>query len=75
MSGELETGDEFAPEPVAAADLASAPPLRTAGGSAGATAAHLLARAAASASDPPDGSGYLRRLAARPASARRSCAR
>jgi hypothetical protein len=65
MSGELETGDEFAPEPAEAADLASAPPLRAAGGSAGATAAHVLARAAASASDPPDGPGYLRRLAAR----------
>ncbi len=74
MGGELETGEEVAAQLAPAGELDSAPagPGTAHGGRA--AAAHALSSSAAPGA-PPDDSEYLRRLAARPASARRSCAR
>jgi len=65
MGGEKDTGEEVAAERALGGELDSAPPSLTPSRAGGPSAAHALHRAAAPGA-PPDGSDYLRRLAARP---------
>ena len=66
MGGETDRGEELAGELAPAVELDSAPPGHApSGGGTHAGPAHVLGRSAAPGA-PPDGSEYLRRLAARP---------